>query len=245
MHKNPVGFWIGECLEDLAVGLDHVGHVLQLPEYFSHLADLVVEAKTSDCVNAGNWRSLTNKMIYANLAKVFPVPKVEVEAGVAYKDVWRRLSSEVLSAVAKDTLFLLVHNKLPVKERLFRIGLAVDPYCDYCPGGVICNVEHFFSTCCRVSHVWGWVRGRLLEMLGSSAQCSNWELLNLFLPSSNSDKESVWLVGTYVAKVWEETFVRGRSWLRAEQFFGFLRFKYRSDQLGARMPLAIIPGLVG
>ena len=82
-------------------------------------------------------------------------------------------------------------------------------------------------------------------MLGSSAQCSNWELLNLFLPSSNSDKESVWLVGTYVARVWEETFVRGRSWLRAEQFFGFSCFKYRSDQLGARMPLAIIPGLVG
>ena len=49
----------------------------------------------------------------------------------------------------------------------------------------------------------------------------------------------------YVARVWEDTFVRGRAWLRAEQFFGFLRFKYRSDQLGARMPLATIPGLVG
>ena len=34
----------------------------------------------------------------------------------------------------------LIHNKLPVKERLFRIGLNVDPYCQACPGGIFCDV---------------------------------------------------------------------------------------------------------
>ena len=47
------------------------------------------------------------------------------------------------------------------------------------------------------------------------------------------------LVGTYAAWVWKEIYIHGKSWLRAEQFFGFLRFKYKSDQLGARLPFAI------
>ena len=176
----------------------------------------------------------------------FPVPKVETEAGIPFKDVWRRLANPVLSAEAKDVLFLLLHNKLPVRERLFRIGLANDPYCEFCPGGEVCDVEHFFCSCSRVSQVWGWLRCRLVALLGRrSALASNWELINLLLPSSSREKEAIWLVGTYIARTWEETFVRGRAWLRAEQFFGFLRFKYKSDQLGARTPLGAIPGLYG
>ena len=133
---------------------------------------------------------------------------------------------------------------MPVRERLFRIGLANDPYCEFCPGGAICDVKHFFCSCSRVAQVWGWVRGRLVDLLGlNSALVSNWELINFLFPGSSSDKEAVWLIGTYIAGAWEETFVRGRAWLRAEQFFGFLRFKYKSDQLGARVSLGFIPGL--
>ena len=132
-------------------------------------------------------------------AKGFPVPKVEVVAGVAYKTVWKRLSSSVLSAEARDVLFLLVHNKLPVKERMFRIGLSVEPYCDHCPGVVICDVEHYFCSCSRVSYVWGWLRARLVGLLGdASVQVSNWELINLFLPNSGRDMKLLgWLVLTW------------------------------------------------
>ena len=85
-----------------------------------------------------------------------------------------------------------------------------------------------------------------MDMLGiSSVNASNWELINLHLPSSGWEKETVWLIGTYVAKAWEETFVRDKAWLRGDQFFGYLRFKYKSDQCGARMPLNLIPGLFG
>ena len=225
---NHVGYWVGEILEDLVVVLDGGVHAEELPEYYAYMADLVVEAKASELISVTSWRSLTCKLIYKDHSKKFSVPRVEAEAGIDYKDVWRRLSSPVLTAVAKDVLYLLVHNKLPVRERLFRIGLVNDPYCELCPGGLICDVEHFFCSCSRVSHVWGWVRARMVDMLGvSSANASNWELINLHLPKSGSEKESVWLIGTYVARTWEEAFVRGRAWLRAEQFFGFLRFKYK------------------
>ena len=94
--------------------------------------------------------------------------------------------------------------------------------------------------------VWRWVRGRLVGMLGAGgAQVSNWEMINLVLPTSTFEKEIVWLVGSYVARVWEEIFVRGGAMVKAEQFFGFLRFKYRVDQQGSRTPLSFIPGLFG
>jgi hypothetical protein len=96
-----------------------------------------------------------------------------------------------------------------------------------------------------VAPVWGWVRARLIDILGGgSAQCSDWELVNLLFPGSACENEAVWLVGTYVAWVWKELYIHRKTLVRADQFFGFLRFKYKSDQLGARLPL-VIPNLFG
>ena len=66
--------------------------------------------------------------------------------------------------------------------------------------------------------------------------------MNLLFPGSADENEAVWLVGTYVAWVWKEVYMHGRSWIKADQFFGFLRFKYKSDQLGARLPI-VMPDL--
>ena len=108
----------------------------------------------------------------------------------------------------------------------------------------MCDVEHFFCTCDKVAPVWAWVRGRLLVLMaGNGANVSNWELINLFIPDSSRSKDMVWMLGTYVAKVWEEIQVRGKLRLRLEVFFGFLTFKYREAQLGSRLPMGIIPGL--
>ena len=126
---------------------------------------------------------------------------------------------------------------------MFRIGFALDPYFEYCPGADICDVEHFFCSCSRVSHVLDRVGAIVVRLGGSNAMCSDWEMINLLFFSSNSDKEGVWLVGTYVAKVWEDLCVRGGLRLREEQFFGFLRFKYKLAQ-ECGPSLRVIPGLM-
>ena len=169
-----VSFWLGELLEDLGLGLDVIEHAVELPELYNYLADLLVQGISAGWLSRGSSGLLINKTIYAEHGKNFPLSKVEREAMVEYKNIWRRLGSRVLTAEARDSLFLLIHNKLPVKERVFRIGLAVDPYCEFCPGGVICDVEHFFCSCSRVFIVWSWVRGRLLDMLGGTFQISKW-----------------------------------------------------------------------
>ena len=78
---------------------------------------------------------------------------------------------------------------------------------------------------------------------GGSGQCSNWELINLMFSEYGYEDQCVWLVGVYVAKVWEDLFVRDRTWLVGDKFFGYLRFKYKAAQLGSRAIFGVIPGL--
>ena len=145
---SHVGYWIGELLGDFLPGIDHGEHAVGNAEYFDYLATVVVDARIAEQVTVENWRKVTNKMIYLGYSDEFPVPKVERESGVSYKQVWRRLCNPCLTSSSREILFLLLHNKLPVRERFFRIKVEVDPYCDYCldiTGAEICDVEHFWS----------------------------------------------------------------------------------------------------
>lgn len=64
--------------------------------YFEYLADLLAEAMATDVVTSGNWKLHTNRKIYLEHAKSFPVVKAEMDAGFSLKVVWRRLGSPVL-----------------------------------------------------------------------------------------------------------------------------------------------------
>ena len=203
----------------------------------------MVEAKACDLVTVGSWKILTSRIIYMHHVSLFPLPKIEMEAGFSFKVAWRRICNSALSSSGREILYLLVHNKLPVQERMFRIRLASDPYCVYCLDAVFNDVEHFFCKCCRVSLVWDKVRTMLLGLWGvDSVKLSDLEIISLLFTTINGDKESVWLIGNYVGEVWEELHVRGGSGLREDQFFGFLRFKYKMAQECGPL-LGFIPGL--
>ena len=59
---------------------------------------------------------------------------------------------------------------------------------------------------------------------------SDWDLLNLFLPDSDSEMELevIWLMSSYVIFVWENIFVK-KNEINLEQFFGFLTYKLASN----------------
>ena len=71
-----------------------------------------------------------------------------------------------VDAEARDILFLLVHNKLPVPERLFRVGLRQDPYCQHCVRAEIADLEHFFCSCEKTRQAWAWVRIKIMGLCG-------------------------------------------------------------------------------
>ena len=69
-----------------------------------------------------------------------------------------------------------------------------------------------------------------------------WDLLSLFLPSSDYEMENVWLVSSYVLYVRVTVFVRGAD-VKIEQFFGFLTYKYRKHQSVSKVRLKYLDGI--
>ena len=160
---------------------------------------------------------------------------------VDYEPVWKRLHCHVVDAGARDILFLLIHNKLPVLERLFRIGLRKDPYCQYCEVAEIADLEHFFCTCERTRLAWSWLRLKISDLCVQDFLSSNWELLNLVLPRSEYEQEIILLVSNFVSYVWENIFIRS-SEVQLEKLFGFLTFKYKMNKEYSGVRLGHITG---
>ena len=88
-----LGYWMGELLGDLLPGIELGEHAVDSVVYYDYLATLIVDAKLAGQITVGNWKLVTNKIIYFGFSQDFVVPKVEVESGISYKQVWRRLSS--------------------------------------------------------------------------------------------------------------------------------------------------------
>ena len=158
-----------------------------------------------------------------------PSPKVVRESNLDYSLTWSRLHSSVVDARVRDVMYLMIHNKLPVKERLFRIRLKNDPYCMACAGAEIADVEHYFAKCDGIAGTWAVVKKEVLRYGKFKNEVEDWKILNLMFQKSRLDKELIWLVSNYVWYVWDSVYVRGAD-IRKEQFFGFLRFKYKELQ---------------
>merc|ERR1712240_476423 len=127
-------FWLGDLLGTLIPGIGQVNRDVVVPEYFNHVAEVFADVMISDVLTAGSLKSITNKIVYSEMTSSFPPPKVVMESSLDYKLTWSRLQSSVMDARARDVMYILIHNKLPVPERLFRIRVKNDPYCLICVG---------------------------------------------------------------------------------------------------------------
>ena len=197
-------FWLGILLENVISSIGQGSQAVSNHPYYNELGDYLASLMASGVLTAESLKKLTNKQIYTEFAD-FPVPKVVREApvGLDYSKVWKRLHSPIVKAESRDIMFLLLHNKLIVPERLFRIGVRNDPYCLHCLGAEIGDIEHFFCCCVRTASAWKWFRIGLLTLGGRDGiLISNFSLLNLLLPSTILELDIVWLVTHYVHYVW-------------------------------------------
>ena len=234
-------FWLGSLLNGVIPLMGLGEQAVDIPEYFSHIGDCLASLMISELLSSSTLATVTNKLVYKDLAS-FKTQKVVSESVLDYKLVWKRLHSPLVYPGARDVMFLLIHNKLPVPERLFRIGVKQDPYCSLCPWAEIADIEHFFCDCERTRQCWSWIGINILGLCDQGLQSSNWELLNLFLPRTQFEQEIVWLVINYVRYVWTN-FVVEDSAVKLEKFFGFLTFKYKFDKKMCGLTLEPISGL--
>ena len=103
-----------------------------VPGYYETVADILVVAKISNVVMESNWKGLTNKLIYRSYSGHFPMVKVKQDVGVKLDHSWRKPHHPCSSSWTQEILYLNIHNKLPTRERLFRIYMLNDPNNDYC-----------------------------------------------------------------------------------------------------------------
>ena len=127
-------------------------------------------------------------------------------------------------------MYLLIHNKLAVPERLFRIGFRDNPFCSVCPGDIPADLVHFFCLCSRTNNCWRWLRSAMVNMSPVLNFCSDWQLLNLDFPSNNQENQITWLISTFVDLVWTEFIHTQNGLLDLGKVFGYLTFKYRLGQ---------------
>ena len=78
-----VFYWLGDLLESLAPNINLAlgqHRAQETPEYFAHIADLVVKMKISEKVTAGNMKNITNKIVYDEMTSAFPPPKIVMQS---------------------------------------------------------------------------------------------------------------------------------------------------------------------
>ena len=221
-------FWMGPLLTDIFPMMGQNATATVTPEYFSEIGECLAELMVKNVLTSSS-TTLANRIIYRNLVSL-PQPKVMFEnIGVSYTNVWKRLHSPAVPYGNRDVMLRLIHNKLPVQERLCRIGIARDPWCPYCTNES-CDLVHFFCNCIRTKVVWSWLRLVVIDLKQEIGQCSNWDLLNLMYPKNNRENEVAWLISFYVEFTWNH-FLLEEAELDLEKFFGFLSFKYKSRAL--------------
>ena len=159
-------FWLGDLLVAVCPWMGQGVRAVDTPEYFGHLGQVLANLMIGDTPTVSSIRTLTNKIVYADMTSSFHPAKVVRESGRYYGPVWSRLHSAVVEPRARDTLYLVLHNKLPVPERLFRIRLRNDPYCQTCEAAEVADLEHFFCSCSLVTRIWSWVRSRVVDYAG-------------------------------------------------------------------------------
>ena len=174
-------------------GGDHAGRT---PVYFQHLKQLFLEAHAHEIIDAQHLNKVPAKDIYEDFTCTFPPPKVTYKyANMPWDEIWDRLNRPVLSSHERDVMFILIHNILPTRERLFRLNQCRSNQCDR--GDGVEDVQHLFTGCVRVQVAWAWCRRKIMHLMPDSPTYpSDFELINLAYDSPMDD-EICWLVAQY------------------------------------------------
>ena len=97
----------------------------------------------------------------------------------------------------------------------------------------------------RVKETWSALKDILFPFIVLYPRStSDLDLLTLNFCCRESDIVSVWILARYVEYTWKHFNTNRAVLLRTGEFFGYLKFKYKSDQDGARVRLVRIPQLV-
>ena len=181
----------------------------------------------NDILTSVSVNQLTNRIIYRHLLVLREPKVVSDHINIDFSKTWKCLHDHTPSD-NRDLMLRLIHDKIPVPERLCRVGVRANSSCDFCPGQKVADTVHFFCSCIRVQKVWLWIRKKMAKICQSVVKCSDWELLHLYIPRSMKQNCIVWLISNYTVYAWK-WFLTKEAELDLKKFHGFLTFKYKEN----------------
>ena len=92
-----------------------------------------------------------------------------------------------------------------------------------------------------MSAVWKEIREKVVMIVPRDV--SDNDLIRLKFPKSTYNNEIIWLMGSYIFMVWDYILRHGGTVIDRGKLFGYLKYKFKNDQLGARVQFKTIPGL--
>ena len=234
-----VRYWLGLHLGEYFPEMSSGPHAEFISPYFQHMRLLLTEGLVLGDISAGTLGRVTAKELYDSFTSSLPPPKVVFKYEVDWQLVWERLDYSVLDPLGREFIFMIVHNIVPTRERLYMKMHMVDS-----PNCVLCNVReditHMFTECIMVREAWGWARQRMLSLLPDDcAATSNFEFLHLMFLKDVMDKEVVWLLGMVLEFIWEEKLTRKKI-VKLEHLVGNIKMKYKSNQFSRKPSLGHI-----
>lgn len=96
------------------------------------------------------------RRIYADIFRLSPTPLMRllqlVPPNTDFRQLWRNISAPHLPAKVRSTWYMVVHDIVPTKERLYRIRMSASDSCSYCGQGD--SILHRLTSCPRVRPVY-------------------------------------------------------------------------------------------
>ena len=234
--KYWVGLYLEEALPDMGTGV----HSDRTPTYFQHLQQLFMESHANEIINVTRLNSVPAKQIYKDFTSSFPPPKIIYKyENLPWDEIWDRLNRPVINSHVRDVMFLVIHNILPTRQRLFRLNQCRSDQCDQ--GDGLEDMEHLFTGCVRTQVAWAWRRRKIMHLMADlPSYPSNFELINLTYDSMMDD-EILWLVASYCFYVYEQKKQRAHNYVvNVDKLRLHLIGLYAQNQR-SQNPLAHIP----
>jgi hypothetical protein len=224
-----VGLYLARVIPEMRSG----PHSERIPSmYFTVKALLdesVMELPVEDI------ETVTVKNLYMSFTETLPPPKVmyKQNQGRVWENVWSNINHPMLRVKEREFLFLLVHNILPTRERLFKMNLVESEIC-VCGGGAE-SLEHIFFTCVKSQSAWSWMRRKMETVVAGARLYSFRDFLKMDFKS----KTFLFFMNFYFSFVWRKlkteniaviNIVNMEADLKSE-FYLFQRSQNRFDTL--------------
>ena len=256
-------YWLQISLRNICPWLKSGLRAESMTEHYKNLTDYIKTEFEGQKLTKEEAMGFKAKNIYKEMEQEYPVPRAQTRMELdeeKWKIIWKRIENKVHDMDAQDILYRTIHQIIPTRYRIHRIGRAPFPFCPDCTikkgpvegpllergrrgdldlvvGGPIGDIVHVLAECKTVEILWSWFRKLVLRQMDKSwGKMSNKEIIFLIFPKFKNEETVLWMISTYIYYIYIEVFRRRRK-PRLEQLIATFELKHLAHVSSKRVAL--------